>query len=155
MLTEDQLKEIWISSFNGGDITTLLICDIAIRLLELDKKLSPPSGQDREAIKAVGRKESAESRKKLADTIRDILAEQVQASSSRQQLCQEKTVGEIIREYRKSAGMTQEKLSEKLGVSRSAIAKYEIGDIIPTIDRLIEIADAIGCRLDISFRKAN
>lgn len=68
---------------------------------------------------------------------------------------EEKTVGEIIREARKSAGMTQEEVAEKLGISRSVIAKYETGAISPTIDRLIEIMDAIGIQFNISIQKEN
>ena len=63
------------------------------------EKMSPPGGQDREAIERIvddrvkrmlsdslpGDLRPAESRKKLADTIRGILTEQVQVSSSQQQ----------------------------------------------------------------------
>ena len=35
------------------------------------------------------------------------------------------TLGEKIKEVRKQAGMSQEELSGKLGVSRSAVAKWE------------------------------
>lgn len=66
-----------------------------------------------------------------------------------------KTVGEIIRQARKATGLTQEEVSEKLGLSRSVIAKYETGAISPTIDRLIEIMDAIGVQFNISIQKAN
>ena len=63
-----------------------------------------------------------------------------------------KTVGEIIRQARKATGLTQEEVSEKLGLSRSVIAKYETGAISPTIDRLIEIMDAIGVQFNISIQ---
>lgn len=66
-----------------------------------------------------------------------------------------KTVGEIIRQARKATGLTQEEVSEKLGLSRSVIAKYETGAISPTIDRLIEIMDAIGVQFNISIQKEN
>lgn len=37
------------------------------------------------------------------------------------------TLGEKLKEARKQAGLSQEQLSEKLGVSRSAVAKWETG----------------------------
>lgn len=63
-----------------------------------------------------------------------------------------KTVGEIIRKARKSAGMTQDEVAEKLGISRSVIAKYETGVISPTIDRLTEFMNAIGVKFNISIQ---
>lgn len=55
------------------------------------EKLLPPGGQDRGADKVfsirLSSHSSVEDRKNLTDTIRAILTEQVQASSSRQQLC--------------------------------------------------------------------
>lgn len=68
---------------------------------------------------------------------------------------EEITVCEIIRQARKATGLTQEEVSEKLGLSRSVIAKYETGAISPTIDRLIEIMDAIGVQFNISIQKEN
>ena len=35
------------------------------------------------------------------------------------------TLGEKLRNARKQEGLTQEQLSEKLGISRSAVAKWE------------------------------
>lgn len=41
------------------------------------------------------------------------------------------TLGEKIKEVRRQAGLSQEQLSEKLGISRSAVAKWEIDKGIP------------------------
>ena len=46
------------------------------------------------------------------------------------------TLGEKIRHARKSAGMSQEQLAEKLCVSRSAIAKWETGKGMPDVENL-------------------
>ena len=37
------------------------------------------------------------------------------------------TLGEMLKETRKQASLSQEQLAEKLGVSRSAVAKWETG----------------------------
>ena len=51
--------------------------------------------------------------------------------------------GEIIKLLRKENGLTQEELGKKLGVQKSAIAKYERGEIVnlkrETIQKLSEI----------------
>ncbi|MEC5189682.1 XRE family transcriptional regulator [Geobacillus thermodenitrificans] len=44
------------------------------------------------------------------------------------------TLGEKIKKARTEAGLSQEQLSEKLGVSRSAVAKWESGKGLPDID---------------------
>ena len=38
-------------------------------------------------------------------------------------------MSEIIRNERKKAGLTQEELAEKLGIQKSAVAKYESGRV--------------------------
>lgn len=53
------------------------IADGANRISAALEKLSAPSEQDRKAIKVAGRGGGAESRKRLADAVRDILAEQI------------------------------------------------------------------------------
>lgn len=47
-----------------------------------------------------------------------------------------------IREIRKTLGMTQEQLADKIGVKRSVISKYETGLVSPTLEQLERIADA-------------
>ena len=45
------------------------------------------------------------------------------------------TLEEQIRNYRKQAGMSQEKMAELIGVSRQAITKWENGTGTPDISR--------------------
>ena len=54
------------------------------------------------------------------------------------------TTGQRIKAARKSAGMTQEELGQKLGVSGSAIAQYETDKRKPKMETLRRIADALG-----------
>ena len=54
-----------------------------------------------------------------------------------------------IKELRKKAGWSQQKLAEKAGLSYNAIAKIEQGAAKqPTIQTMIKIADAFGISLD-------
>ena len=52
-------------------------------------------------------------------------------------------IGESIRAARKSAGLTQKQLGEKLGVSAAMIAQYETGRRIPKTSSFKKIMDAI------------
>ena len=54
------------------------------------------------------------------------------------------TTGELIKAARKKAGMTQEELGSKLGVSGSSIAQWENDLRNPKLDTLQRIAAALG-----------
>ena len=49
---------------------------------------------------------------------------------------------------RKKAGMSQEALAEKLGVSRQAISKWELGTALPELDNLLAISKLFGVTTD-------
>ena len=54
-----------------------------------------------------------------------------------------------LKELRKKAGWSQQKLAEKAGLSYNAITKIEQGAAKqPTIQTMIKIADAFGVTLD-------
>ena len=54
-----------------------------------------------------------------------------------------------IKELRKKAGWSQQKLAEKAGLSYNAVAKIEQGVAKqPTIQTMMKIADAFGISLD-------
>ena len=57
--------------------------------------------------------------------------------------------GELIREARLRAGLTQTELSKLTGRERSVIARWEQGVISPPVDSLIEIIQA--CGFDLPF----
>lgn len=63
----------------------------------------------------------------------------------------DKAVGDILKIYRKSNHITQQKVADYLGVSRSAYAKYETMRI-PNIDVLIRLAALYNTSLDDFFR---
>lgn len=53
-----------------------------------------------------------------------------------------------IREYRKQRKWTQEELARRLGVERSAVAKWESGKSQPQAARLVALAEIFGCSVD-------
>ena len=57
-------------------------------------------------------------------------------------------LNEKIQYYRKKAGLSQEALAEKLGVSRQAISKWETGDTTPEISNLLLMAGTFGVTTD-------
>ena len=54
-----------------------------------------------------------------------------------------KAVGAVIRELRKRAARSQERLSDSCGFDRTYISRVERGIISPTLGRLWKIADAL------------
>lgn len=58
------------------------------------------------------------------------------------------TLGEKLKEARKQAGLSQEQLSEKLGISRSAVAKWEADKGIPDIENLKALSGLLGVSID-------
>ena len=45
-------------------------------------------------------------------------------------------------------GMTQERLAERMGVSRQTISKWENGEVYPELDKLLELSKLFSCTLD-------
>lgn len=61
--------------------------------------------------------------------------------------------GKNLQVLRKMAGMTQEQLAEKLNVSRQTISKWELGEILPEIEKLLELCKTFNCSLDQMLRE--
>ena len=57
---------------------------------------------------------------------------------------QEQTLGRRIQEARKAAGLSQESLGERLGVSRQAVSKWETGAADPSTSNLLALAKLFG-----------
>ena len=53
-----------------------------------------------------------------------------------------------LMQYRKKAGLSQEELADKLGVSRQAVSKWECAESSPDTDNLIALAKIYGVTLD-------
>lgn len=52
--------------------------------------------------------------------------------------------GELIRKYRKIAGLTQKELGEDCGMSEPAIRNYELGNRTPNDEQINRIAKSLG-----------
>ncbi len=57
-------------------------------------------------------------------------------------------LGKRIAELRKSRGMTQEQLGERLGASRQAVSKWEAGKAVPELDLIIKMGELFGVTMD-------
>ena len=57
-------------------------------------------------------------------------------------------IGRYIQHLRKTAGMTQKDLAEKLNISFQAVSKWENGDTLPDTGILLELCDALGTTAD-------
>ncbi|HEY3761041.1 MAG TPA: helix-turn-helix transcriptional regulator [Verrucomicrobiae bacterium] len=58
-----------------------------------------------------------------------------------------KLLGDGIRKYRKAAGLTQEKLAERIDINPVYMGQIERGYKVPTIDVLLRIAKALKIHL--------
>lgn len=58
--------------------------------------------------------------------------------------------GELIREARKRAGLSQRELAERLGTTQAVIARWELGRTSPPFDRVVDAIRA--CGFDLSVR---
>ncbi|MDO4608626.1 MAG: helix-turn-helix domain-containing protein [Clostridia bacterium] len=58
------------------------------------------------------------------------------------------TLGEKIKIARSGAGLSQEQLAEKMGISRSAVAKWEVNNGMPDIDNLKMLSNLLGVTVD-------
>ena len=53
-----------------------------------------------------------------------------------------------IREIRIGRSMTQQELAKVIGISQSAVAKWESGSCQPSLDNLLKAAAVLGCSMD-------
>lgn len=58
------------------------------------------------------------------------------------------TIGGKIKNLRKSRKITQQEFADKIGVSRSTLSCYEIGQRTPNLKTLQQMADIFGVGLD-------
>lgn len=61
-------------------------------------------------------------------------------------------IADRIRQARLAAGLTLRELGEQVGVSHTAIQKYEKGLVTPSSSKLLKLARACGIRTEYFFR---
>lgn len=62
-----------------------------------------------------------------------------------------KNISQLIKEARIKKGLTQKELGALIGVSESAVARYESGNLNMSTEVLFRIADAMDLSLNISL----
>jgi HTH-type transcriptional repressor of puuD len=60
-------------------------------------------------------------------------------------------IGNLLRQSRESAGLSQRKLARLSGLSNALISSIEKGDRTPSIESLERLAEAMGLSLIIDF----
>lgn len=63
-----------------------------------------------------------------------------------------KIISELISARLKS-GITQKELAQKIGTKQSAIARFEAGNVNPSLGFLEKIAEVMNYKMNISFQK--
>lgn len=62
-------------------------------------------------------------------------------------------IGNEIRRVRTDRGWTQSDLGERVGMKKQNISNLERGTAKASVDRIAAIADALDCKLDITFAR--
>ena len=57
--------------------------------------------------------------------------------------------GQRIKKARKDAGLTMNQVSAMIYFSQSLISRYELGQVTPPIDRVIDLCKLYGCSMDV------
>jgi DNA-binding XRE family transcriptional regulator len=66
-----------------------------------------------------------------------------------------KSLGEVLKAHRTACHMTQEFVSESLGVTRQAVSKWENGTSDPSTSNLLALAKLYGVNADELLRQMN
>ena len=62
-------------------------------------------------------------------------------------------IGQVIRKYRKEKYLTQEEMANCLGVTVPAVSKWETGQSVPDLEKIIKLADLFGVNVDEMVRE--
>lgn len=61
-------------------------------------------------------------------------------------------VAQQLREVRKSQGMTQESLADRVGTQKSNISRLESGRYNPSLDFLVKVAGGLGKQIQVKVK---
>lgn len=62
-----------------------------------------------------------------------------------------KEIGKIVKNAREKESLTQQDLSEKVGISRNYVSDIECGRYIPSLEKMILLANAL--KIDLNLLK--
>lgn len=62
-------------------------------------------------------------------------------------------LGDNIFFLRKQKKITQEQLAEIMNVSRQTVSRWESNDVIPELNKLVELCELFSCKLDALVRE--
>ena len=54
------------------------------------------------------------------------------------------TLGERLLSYRNAVNLSQEKLAEKIGVTRQTVSKWETNQSVPDFDKILPLCEVLG-----------
>jgi transcriptional regulator with XRE-family HTH domain len=63
-------------------------------------------------------------------------------------------ISERVRQVREDRGLTQAELAARIGSTQPALARLEAGGVMPSLDTLHRIAEALGLELVVDLRRA-
>ena len=63
-------------------------------------------------------------------------------------------LSEKLRDLRLKRNLSQKELADTLGISPSIVSSYELGERIPSVDRLLALANFYGCSVDYLLGKS-
>ena len=55
--------------------------------------------------------------------------------------------GENLKNFRKNSKMSQEVLAEKVGVSRQAVSRWEVGEAYPEMSNIVALCSIFHCNI--------
>ena len=63
-------------------------------------------------------------------------------------------LGNNISFLRKQKKLTQEQLADQMNVTRQTVSRWESNEVVPELDRLVEMCGIFSCNLDALDRKS-
>ena len=61
------------------------------------------------------------------------------------------SIGKVLREMRQDAGVTQQELEKRTGITQTEISRYELGKRNITLRTLLRLTEALGFHLSIRY----
>ena len=63
------------------------------------------------------------------------------------------SLGKNISFLRKQKKLTQEQFADRMSVTRQTVSRWEADEVVPELDRLVEMCGVFACKLDALVRE--